>query len=57
MGADATLAMGGTRSQSRPSLGTRVQPTKIRVVIPTMGADVTRAMDKTRSRSRPSLWP
>ncbi|CAL8089442.1 unnamed protein product [Prunus armeniaca] len=57
MGADATLAMGGTRSQSRPSIGTRVQPTKIRAVIPTMGADVTRAMDKTRSRSRPSLWP
>ncbi|CAL2246499.1 unnamed protein product [Prunus armeniaca] len=45
MGADATLAMSGTRSQSRPSLwawpgpslGTQVQPAKI--------------------RARTSLWP
>ncbi|CAL2240752.1 unnamed protein product [Prunus armeniaca] len=57
--------MGEPESQSRSSLGpwprpslwTRVQPAKVKAVIPTMGEDVTLDMGETRLQSRLSLGP
>ncbi|CAL8136586.1 unnamed protein product [Prunus armeniaca] len=67
MGEAVTLDMGSAGLKPRPSLGpwsrpslrTRVQPAKVRAVIPTMAEGVTLDMGETGLQSRSSLrpWP